>query len=281
MEGHHSPPLLTGSSFIFWAGDDAGTSSQWLQLTLPLLSSPPGTELLLHTFQGVRKQVSQKGVPLPKGLKNSLLDQFILLGWLHHLNIWFAKLFNWASVFLLKFAGLHRSFTFQYPTPVKNLSPSPVLYGANVNPHQSPQEFYTCESKFKQGKKKKGLRFLLREFYWNIPFMSLHTAERLDSVTAAFTPTHLLPYCYSYLFSGDLRNYPPLKKKPFTLRSMMMKIKKLQHSCTVTWIMLWSCLKIALRIWMLMFDHWVSSTSVPQGWCPCSPCRGTTFVYNT
>lgn len=40
--------------------------------------------------------------------------------------------------------------------PVKNLSPSPVLYGANVNPHQSPQEFYTCESKFKQGKKKGG-----------------------------------------------------------------------------------------------------------------------------
>lgn len=65
--------------------------------------------------------------------------------------------------------------------PVKNLSPSPVLYGANVNPHQSPQEFYTCESKFKQGKKKRGgLRFLLREFYWNIPFMSLHTEERLD-----------------------------------------------------------------------------------------------------
>lgn len=110
--------------------------------------------------------------------------------------------------------------------PVKNLSPSPVLYGANVNPHQSPQEFYTCESKFKQEKKKKGgLRFLLREFYWNIPFMSLHTEERLDWVTAAFTPTHLLPYCYSYLFSGDLRNNPP-EIKPFTFRSTMTKIKK-------------------------------------------------------
>lgn len=45
--------------------------------------------------------------------------------------------------------------------PVKNLSPSPVLYGANVNPHQSPQEFYTCESKFKQEKKKKGAQIFI------------------------------------------------------------------------------------------------------------------------
>lgn len=66
-------------------------------------------------------------------------------------------------------------------------------------------------------KKRGGLRFLLREFYWNIPFMPLHTEERLDSVTAAFTAAHLLAHCYTYLFSGDFKKVQKKKKSPSPL----------------------------------------------------------------
>lgn len=150
-----------------------------------------------------------------------------------------------------------------------------VLMSIHIKVHRNSTHVNPSLSK---KKKKKGLRFLLCEFYWNIPFMSLHTEERLDSVTAAFTPTHLLPYCYSYLFSGDLRNYPPKKKGPSPLGPWRQRSKSLQHSCTVTWIMLWSCLKIAFLIWTLPFDRWVSNSGVQQGQCPSSPCRCTACV---
>lgn len=129
-----------------------------------------------------------------------------------------------------------------------------VLMSIHIKVHRNSTHVNPSLSK----KKKKGLRFLLCEFYWNIPFMSLHTEERLDSVTAAFTPTHLLPYCYSYLFSGDFRNYQKKKKKnksPSPLSPWQRKSKSLRHSCTVIWITLWSCFKIALLIWTLPFDH--------------------------
>lgn len=56
--------------------------------------------------------------------------------------------------------------------------------------------------------------------------MPLHTEERLDSVTAAFTAAHLLAHCYTYLFSGDFKKVQKKKKKPFTFRYTMMKIKQ-------------------------------------------------------
>lgn len=98
--------------------------------------------------------------------------------------------------------------------------------------------------------------------------MSLHTEERLDSVTAAFTPTHLLPYCYSYLFSGDLRNYPP-EQKPFTFRSKMTKIKKpsafLHHDMNYALQQFKICFfNLNAAVWLLGFQQRLAAGPVPS-----------------
>lgn len=133
-----------------------------------------------------------------------------------------------ASVFLFKFADLH-GFTFQYPQPIKNLSPGPFLHGANINPHQSPQECCTCESKFNQ--EKKGLGFYYVNFIGTFPSCPYIQQSVWIQLQLHFTPTHLLAHCYSYLFSGDLRNS---KKSPSPLGKRGGRSNSLRHSCIVT-----------------------------------------------
>lgn len=138
----------------------------------PLFPSPQeGTAHLV----GQELRITQEGegsgnitwTRASESLRMSLLEQQAhTVRVIASLKYLFAQSLNWASVFLFKFAGPH-GFTFQYPWPVKNLSPSPFLHGANINPHQSPQECCTCESKFNQ--EKKGLGFYYVNFIGTFP----------------------------------------------------------------------------------------------------------------
>lgn len=163
--------------------------------------------------------------------------------------------------------------------PVKNLSPSPVLYGANVNPHQSPQEFYTCESKFKQEKKKGGSDFYYVNFIGTFP-----SCPYIQKSVWIQLQLHLLPHICSLIvivtFSQGISETTPPKESPSPLGPRWQRSKSLQHSCTMTWIMLCSSLKIAFLIRKLPLDRWVSKSGAQQGQCPRSPCRCAALLCN-
>lgn len=151
--------------------------------------------------------------------------------------------------------------------PVKNLSPSPVFYGANVNPHQSPQEFYTCESKFKQGKKKGAQIFIT----WILLEHSLHvpTYRRASGLSYSCIYSHTsAPLLLQLPFLRGFKKQPP-EIKPFTFRSTMTKIKKpsafLHHDMNYALQQFKNCFSnLNAAAWLLGFQQRRAAGPVPS-----------------
>ena len=80
-------------------------------------------------------------------------------------------------------------------------------------------------------RKKKGLGFYYVNFIGTFPSCPYIQQSVWIQLQLHFTPTHLLAHCYSYLFSGDLRNS---KKSPSPLGKRGGRSNSLRHSCIVT-----------------------------------------------